>query len=656
MQTTMTDQQTSPRKRLWPKRPSNIIKKRKAFVTYNRRDHKLTVHQESWARSLAVSLSGWHARQTFIKVHLEAHLQAEALSKAVAAEREAHDAARRAAVQIQQVKLEEKLQAEAAEEHARKSAAWARKTSLMRQAGIEKSIIEAWDPEKEVYIRSIKLDERISALITERNEGDSEDDENYLNSDVGGLKTEIPGIPSPPRSQPAPIVQSSPAPAVDWRVKARNGIIKKKLSITKRWSSVTWNQKSNVQERLLLLEDDGFDTEGLENRRATSEKITAVILERAAAMQRPDTTADTPTQKPQELEPHREESHDSSPAWLDPVLRQLPSSAAVSATSPTTHPPLLNAQLATQTLGIPSRQLTMALKQQPATRPVREDDTQPFSFNESYHPQASFRLKRKRDCDTNSEDVEGVAASTLPALKKHKVEYLTEDGFRLQALGEIKLKVLRRVFRFARSIVRKSSPPSKVLFSAEVAPVEHVERKTPFSTLDYLYARKRGFGANSQPLSITSCGVDILMRELRFLTNTSDQDGDISIYDPDFDEELDHSPLSAEDRIKQNLRNIQRQKSRIVISRDQQSRLVFQGDTQTLAELFKVLRGETLLHRAEWEWDGLRLSPANRFLWSLSPETQSLLMEVEYRLRQHTRTGGVEVCIHRVGDGCQARL
>ncbi|KAF2627182.1 hypothetical protein BU25DRAFT_458977 [Macroventuria anomochaeta] len=556
----MTGKQISLRKKLWPKSPSKINKKRKTFVPYNSRDHKLTGHQESWARSLTMSLSGWRTRQKFLKSQLEAHLKTEAERDVL----NAQDTARYVALQIQKGELDAKLQAEAAQEYAQKAAVWA-------------------------------------------------------------------DVPSPPKAQPAPIVQ--PAPVVDWRVKAHNGIIKKKLLITKRWSAVTWNQKSNVQERLLLLEDDGFDIKGLQDRKATSEEITAIILERAAAQQQPSITNDTLMQQPEESEKQQEGSQDSSLVWLDPVLKQSTSSPAVSASPSPKHAPSLRSQPTTDDPAAPLRQPVPVSGPQPAIPPVIEDNAQPFYFDEPYQPRASPRLKRKYDRGIE-QGLEDAAGSCL-AFKKRKVEDLTEDGLRLQALQEIKRKALRRVFRPARSICRKSTPLSRVVFSAEIAPINCTE-KPSITTLDYLYAKRAKEQTSNGLLRVSSHGFEHMMGELRFLTDTSNlADTDISIYDPDFDEEPTYGSISAEDRIKQNLRKLQRQKSRIAISKDERGCLVVQGETRTLAELFKVLGEQGLYHTVDWKWDGLRLSPSSSIPWSLSPETQSTLMEAESRLRRY---------------------
>ena len=70
----------------------------------------------------------------------------------------------------------------------------------------------------------------------------------------------------------------------------------------------------------------------------------------------------------------------------------------------------------------------------------------------------------------------------------------------------------------------------------------------------------------------------------------------------------------------------------------------FQGDATTLAELFKVLWEQRLLHSVECESNGLGLQRSNFLLWPASPQTRYTFIKIENRLRRRARTGDVESC------------
>ncbi|KZM25507.1 hypothetical protein ST47_g3362 [Ascochyta rabiei] len=610
----MAGQQMPRRKMLSQRKPTKVLKKHKTIVKYDRRDCELTAHQQSWARSLAVSLSGWRKRQAFLKAQLEAHVNAESA-------RVAEEATLQATLQAQEDERRAQsviLTAEADARFARDAAAYRRRAIEIYQSNIEDETEEERDDEEYMHDYITKLC-KYGSSTKRRKVQDIEDD------DRDESDTENPDVMSSAKTYPTPIFPS--ATNVDWRVKAQNGIAKKKLTIDKGWSAVTWNQKSNVHERLLLLESDGFGISQLQDRKASSEEITAIILERAAVQQRPDNTASLPVQTHEEGKPvaDRQASPPQPPTNASPIS---------------------------------DHQNAPAPMPQSATPPIPEDDTQPFCFDEPYQPRASPRLKRKRDCHSDDEDSEDTAAiSSYPPLKKRNIVFHTVDALRLQALQEIKRKVLRCVFRPARSICQEPSPCSKIIFSAEALSSSRKEKHTT-SILDYLYAQHASMSSPDEPLSIPLTGYSNIMAELRFLTDTSSAtETSMTIIDPDFvDEELNstavfqsetedsspHKQVTTED--------FYRKKSRITISKDEQNRQVFRGDALTLAELFKVLQQRELSYRVDWEWDGLRLIPSSALLWSLGPETLDTLLNIEHRLRQCAGAGGAEICIQKLGS------
>ncbi|KAJ4340763.1 hypothetical protein N0V95_007405 [Ascochyta clinopodiicola] len=604
LRTAMAGRQTPSRNILSPKKPSKILKKRKTVVEYNRRDCELTAHQQSWARSLAVSLSGWRARQAFLKAQHEAFVEAEAARAAeeatLQATLQAREDRRRAQLEI--------LQATSGSRSARDAVAYRKGTSHIHEANIGNMTEE-----------ELADEEYMHDYVTWNDQDDEDDD--GVETDTESAEILSPVTASPAQTHSTPV--APPARSVDWRVRARNGITKKKLTISKGWSAFTWNQKANVHERLLLLENDGYDIANIKDRKASSEEITAIILERVAAQQQSDDDS-SQTNEEGELDSDGEASSPRPPTDASPLLVHQDEPA------PMPRPPVL---------------------------PILEDDTQPFCFNEPYHPHASSRLKRKRDSNSDDEDLEVTAVTgSYHTRKKHNTVLHTVESLRLQALQEIKRKVLRRVFRPARSICQEPSPFSKVIFSAEALLSDHQEEQAT-CTLDYLYPKQTTSILPDEPLSIPLAGYSNIMAELRFLTDTSNvTETSMPIVDPDFEEEELDTPAMFQSEAEDNsphspvtIETFYYKKSRITISEDDQNRHVFQGDALTLAELFKVLRQQELFHRVDWEWDGMRLIPSSGLLWSLGPQTQDTLLEVERRLRQYAGVGGAEIYIQREG-------
>lgn len=578
-----------------------------------------------------------------LKSQLEAHVKFEA-------ERKAQETARNAAVQAKQDELRAKFQAEAALRFARGAAAWEKKAYEMNQAGTESDTEKELDDEQYLYHQDTQSFS--PSFFT-----NPEDEQVINDTDRGARNDRALNLPRPPTMQTAP---STPhVTVVDWRKKARSGITKKKLTIEKGWSVLTWNQKSNVQGRLLLLEDDGYDISELKNRKASSEEITAIILERAAAQKRPRNASPTPTQHCGDLVALLMGGQASSPAALPLTHEQsLPSPAASQNDPPFTQdiPP-------EKSLIVPSGQHGALPEFQPAMTPMIEEDIQPFCLDKLYQPQKSAPLKRKRDQYIDPTDSEDTIAESHPVAKKRKINTQTEEELRLQALQEIKRRVLRRIFRSARSILR-TPRTSKIFFSTNNTVISRDHKLKSISSLDYLYGKQAITTTSEQSLHIKLKGYINMMTELHFLTDTigeadSSNEADTKMIIADPDEEdgraahaMATEPEVAEEKslLPKDRADSRAQKSHIVIFKDEQGRQTFQGDTLTLAELFNVLQDQKLLHHVDWEWDGLRLKPSNGLLWSFSPETQNSLLELEHGLRRVAHLGDMEICVG-IDDG-----
>lgn len=655
------------------------------------REAILTANQQAWTRAFTTSMSAWRSRRIFYKDHLKAEIQAE---REAIATKAAYDAERLAQRKADEQEEAERKTEQRAEEEEEKAGAWAHKAWKMHRAGREGRKLNheyyGWDQGGEDYLCDLKTEKllarakakrmaarRAELLAAGENPGDAYDtdkDSELDNSDSEGsagprgiaFRLEAfrspSGLPSRSPPRPAPVIER--AAVVDWREKTRAGVVKKKLSVSKAWGAITWNQKSNIQERLLVLEDDGYDISDLLDGKISSEDVTNIVLARAAGEQPSVSRAAQPLVQPGPASPPQAESLGLPPDWLESeMLAELLGPAAEASTprSPSAPPP-----------GSPA-----SSGQQSDQEP--KDTTQPFSFDEPYYPQPSRHLKRKR-YEGDDFDIEHELALASPVPKKLKVQYVTDDELAAQALQDIKRTVLGGIFRSAREIDRKPLPLSRIVFSAESPSTFTKTQGARHSRLDYLYpetsrcrpirviddigSRSRASGPDeigklelaSLPTSyaigrISKCALENIMAELRYLLSCAEGSIRVEITDPDYDEDLIHTPVKPEERIRQGLRMMQRQASQITITIDSPSQTTLRGDALVLAELLKALRRRELLHYAGWEWDGLRLRRSSGLSWHLSPQTQETIVKVEGRLERRSRTGEIEIIVGVVDNG-----
>ncbi|KAH6613901.1 hypothetical protein C7974DRAFT_443774 [Boeremia exigua] len=634
-------QHTCARKKIWPKRPSDgfRVRKRRTHITYNQRDHELTDNQRSWSRALTVSLSGWPARREFLSAQIAARKE-ETRTNVARTGKQIVDPGVRATTPVQRSRVDT---GDKQHDVARK--AWARKAALMHRAGSGAKQISAWDPVAETYLRDYELEKQMAAFKAAHeassasdsaSDSDSDSDTDADDEESGGSATPdaslgVVGPDTPPSSSPpAAFPEYSPVPLVDWRAKARAGIAKKKLSIGKGWSALTWNQKSNVHERLLLLEDDGVDVRELLERKLVSEEVTALVLERAA-MQGTDGTAGL-----------REAS---SMAGTGVGVLQTAMSPVLSGSS----------SLATQLQGGrpagPPWHLTDA--------PVVEDTTQLFSLLEPYRPRASSRLKRKRSDATDQADRDDALTDSPPARKKRNIPLLSDEALASQALQALKHAVLRRVFRAAQCTYQKHAPPTTITLTPTALPRSLSDSNPTVSSPTDRQSRDPQPAVEARTWTVPRRGLAAILRELRFLAcipTDADDDADadtstIALYNPDYNPDYHDtspftSPPTAETLIKTRLSLTHQQRSRIIISPSPASdgAVLLHGPALALAELFRVLQGG-VLHCAAWEWDGVGLrsggggggSGSGResgWEWELGGETRGVLWAVEQRLRE----------------------
>lgn len=700
----MAKEQQGQCRKLSPKKQvRGRIQKRRTNTPPNYgREERLTANQQAWARTFTTSLSGWRNRQKFYKDHLEAKIQAEREGIATEA---AYDAERRAQREADEQEAERKEEQQAEEEEER-AEAWAHKAWEMHKAGhgVRKLKHEyfGWDPEDEEYPRDVETErvlarakakrmaERRAELLaagenpddayntdkdSDLDKSDSEGsagsgDISFHSESSGSSSSSRSPSGSPPGSPPRPAPVVDRAPVVDWREEARAGVIKKKLSVTKAWGAITWNQKSNIQERLLVLEDDGYDISELLDGKASSDTVTDTILARAAGKQPSGSQTVQPSAQPGPPSPSQGGLWDLPLDELDPALLEQflgPAGEDSPSGSPSASPP--SSPPESSPGSSPGSPYSSAASSRHQSDNEPEDLTQPFSFDEPYYPQPSRQLKRKRD-NSDDAEIEDELALSLPLQKKRRVQ-IFEDEAAAQALDEVKRTVLRKVFRSAREFDRKPLPMSRIVFIIQDPSADAKEQRPRHSSLGYLYPKTSRCGptksfdaadheyrapspnnsefsrrvSSTTSYSISKCALDNVMAELRFLSATAEGSTMFEIFDPDYDEDLDYTPMKPKERIKQNTRMMQRKASRITITVESEGQVTFQGDAIILAELLKALRAQELLHYAVREWDGLRLRRSNGLQWYLSPQTQDTFADVESRLERRSRTGGIEVTV-----------
>jgi|SRR5690242_2786731 len=253
---------TPARRILQPRKPSGKtrVTKRRTHIPYVPRDERLTADQQKWAHSLTVSLSGYAARRTFLAALLHTKPTEQNPTQAP--------------YSLDPPALAQKAAAAAA-------AKWARKARLMHEAGSGAKKIVAWDPVTEQYLQAYASEDELTEATTKAaaKEGKQRrsrrystiDSENSAIADVN-VPTSPPPL-SPPLHRPcprprlhSPVPLPPPPPIPDWRTQARRSIQRKKLALSRAWSAATWTQKSSVHERLLLLEESGFDIRELRER------------------------------------------------------------------------------------------------------------------------------------------------------------------------------------------------------------------------------------------------------------------------------------------------------------------------------------------------------------------------------------------------------
>jgi hypothetical protein len=393
---------------------------------------------------------------------------------------------------------------------------------------------------------------------------------------------------NPLEPQPVPFLQKHPACGPDWRSRAEARLKRARISLEKEWSSKTWLNKTNVPERLFLLEADGFDITPLQRSSISSAQVTEAVMSR--------------------IEERKE-------------LGKFPNRADSRRSQEQTHP--------TGAIQPPAESVTCHVT-------LAETEIEHLFDELEYRPRVSVDQKRKR----GKEEASNNDLIAVPRLcedersegrlrKKIRVQTPKEVGSAIdeQSLVLFKKNVIRQIFAHTQSpsLVSHETPLVSINIHLALPQGEHKD----------LYDR---FGPTL--LRISSRGYEIVMNEMKFLADDRPertQCDDFSISDPDFEEQrtLVHGfseitvTEASDDRHPRVISGLRRR----IHVRTTDTQCIIAGDTPSIEGLLKRLQVNDLLHTSEWVFDGLTVVPDSNITWSLSSETQCLLAKIRQRLQ-----------------------
>lgn len=370
----------------------------------------------------------------------------------------------------------------------------------------------------------------------------------------------------------------------DWEARASKSIAEKSLSLDRQWQEKSWNNKSNVNERLKLLKDDGYDITPLHAHGVSSRQVTEAMLVHIKVRLSKKTTANgSPSSNVHENE-----------AWPLPTSEAQEGSALLTSASDVIE---LDAAPESPDASAPARPYNERLTALPANRKrTRKDSEENYRF--------------VRWCTT---DLGTNKASTGPAFA------MVESEQKMSTWGALKTKARNDIFRRSRHVARHAASVSRLIvtFPAQAAVVD-----VPGE------------------IELSARGYELIMRDLRALSDTPGTYNDaMEISNPE-------SVPAIAARVMQDLRMdpancvINQQAlngaEKIRINTRIPLRTIIEGNAHTLAGLCSRLVKNGLIHREKGNFaeTGLRLpEDRNRGPSELSYETCRVLGELEEKLK-----------------------
>ncbi|KAF1846409.1 uncharacterized protein K460DRAFT_406617 [Cucurbitaria berberidis CBS 394.84] len=449
---------------------------------------------------------------------------------------------------------------------------------------------------------------------------------------VSSLLT-VPPIPEAHMILPSvPVVSQSPNIS-DWEIQALKGIRRNKLSLDKVWTMKTWNMKSNISQRLKLLDDDGYDIKPLLIKGTTSAQVTQAVLDhiedrkqQIAVVTASDPKQDVENDATQLVKNHEHFHH----------ARHLEDGSLE----------------------------TVESEPLPERRP---HVTEPMTPQKRKH-QHDYDEQTRDDPEGTGTDKTSIPPPCTcgPARKRPRMSTPAESEKAIQkeAWNLFKNKVARDIFQSSRAACKEAVPNRLSIVDPVSAPLPAFLPKPPVPSSRIIFTSTDPSSNTRTPsdVRIGSRGLAFMMDEVKFLSHTQDEQGRLYICDPEAAEDRegdqntvrlmeykptnstgDYSPIDGEYR------------GRIRVSEDLYGQVIMHGDAFALQGLIKQLRNNDLNHISKWRFDGKEVVREDSMSWSLSSDTQDVLAKIEKILEAGQDRGGVVVRVEQVYNGKKLR-
>jgi hypothetical protein len=399
-----------------------------------------------------------------------------------------------------------------------------------------------------------------------------------------------------------------------WEVRASKGIADKKLSLDRQWEEKSWNNKSNVNERLKLLKDDGYDIAPLQAPNVPSKQVTEAVLAWIKVRSTKKVTTGVP--------PSTDAQKETAAPSLAPETQEAKAALASSLDAPED-----KAAPEISGLSVPNHPHTERLAALPAKRKRthdgkfaaasgEEDKQRDNTLATSAIEEVDENFRRVRWCTTDLRNNKIYTYPAPPSTTQSEQKIATWAALKKKACNDIFRR--SRAARLNRSAIR-TIPTSRIIvaFPAQANKVE-----VPGD------------------IELSSRGYEVVMRELRALSDTPGAYKDLmEICDPEsvpviaarVMQELSMDPAKCVIN-QQTLDGAEK----IRISTSTKRRTIIEGNAHTLASLCARLAGNGLIHMEKDNFDmaGNRLpkdvSPGPS---ELSYETCGVLGKVEEKLK-----------------------
>ncbi|KAF1832994.1 hypothetical protein BDW02DRAFT_624621 [Decorospora gaudefroyi] len=437
-----------------------------------------------------------------------------------------------------------------------------------------------------------------------------------------------------------------PPPARSWEEIAKDGITAKRLSLNRPWDRKTWKMKSNNNQRLKLLKDDGYDIGHLQIKGTSADQIVDAIFSHLRA--RSQRTA-TPI-------------HSA-------CMNVAPLPAAISAT--------LKDKVATSVNGANEKSLLQSA-QKPvfplAERGILKEElfvTSQLAGYKRKHSHADddqpdwheAKPQKKLHATYNEAKARRVVEPPCTCCMWEKLVRIwtpeaVSKAIEVQAFDLVKRRAARDIFsssRAARKVPQaRPTPMEDPLHVSE--PFFAPKPPSKPSRIVFEPPSPPAHEPTGSDVYMSAGGVCLMINEMKKLAYGQDEAGNFLILDSEEVEDLEGDKLMEHAGPEEDT-----YRYCISISSTAEHPMVVQGDTRALIGLLKHLRENELTHITEWYWDAEKMD-VRRDAWGwgagedkavrhngvpyyLSDATMDALEKMEKVLEAGQDEGGVEVSI-----------